>query len=568
VLSPIDAIKGLVRWVAISLPVAARISDLNLLASLPALIEPFACVSPLVDAMVRNARATRWFRCEGRWQEARQLWSDVLRDLESSSGIDTTYLTRVRTAIHFALGATDALLGIPSDRADRLEKGEHDPMQLAQIYYVRKMAALSQGDWEAAERHRRHAETLRLRTKMYQSISTLLMELVVHAAARDLTGLRQVRSGIHAMADRYPGWQPIKHFADAHYARLCGDLAEAMCAIDRAIEDGATRFPGMEMLSAARVLKIELFVELDQTEQAVALARPTLARYRANGVHQAAREIERALALADAKLGHFEAAMAGIEGVIDEQLRVGVSGTQLGLSYETATRIAIWARDVNAFEKYLALTAQRYRPGFSSVLGALYERLQDEARTAGLSDTSPEPFDYAVTPSASGDSAWFTHRVVAAMAGRDTWQQRAGAALQLLCDERKLRGGHLFLLTERGLELAASNIELADIDEAQSFVQGFLTAEISAARGEDIKTQTLFNVVAVDTSAMRTEWTAVDGTAFTAIPVSGVVEGRWCIVGVALFRELTQTSASLAGLVSAIAACFARDGDAKGAVFV
>ena len=147
-------------------------------------------------------------------------------------------------------------------------------MQIAQIYYVRKMAALSQGDWEAAERYRRHAETLRLRTKMYQSISTLLMELVVHAAARDLTGLRQVRSGIHAMADRYPGWQPVKHFADAHYARLCGDLAEAMCAIDQtAIEDDARRaFPAWKRCQP-RVSKIELRSS-DSTKQSklVALA--------------------------------------------------------------------------------------------------------------------------------------------------------------------------------------------------------------------------------------------------------------------------------------------------------
>lgn len=55
------------------------------------------------------------------------------------------------TTIYSVLGASEATLGVESDWAERVERREHDPSQLAQVYAVRKLAALSAGDWEAAE---------------------------------------------------------------------------------------------------------------------------------------------------------------------------------------------------------------------------------------------------------------------------------------------------------------------------------------------------------------------------------------------------------------------------------
>jgi hypothetical protein len=40
-----------------------------------------------------------------------------------------------------------------------------------------------------------------------------------------------------------------------------------------------------------------------------------------------------------------------IEAVIAQQTQSGVTGSRLGLSYETRAQIAIWQRDAAAFER-------------------------------------------------------------------------------------------------------------------------------------------------------------------------------------------------------------------------
>ena len=54
----------------------------------------------------------------------------------------------------------------------------------------------------------------------------------------------------------------------------------------------------------------------------------------------------------------------------------------LGVSYEARARIAIWAGDGPGVAEYARLTAHEYRHGSGSPLGARYERLMDEARSA------------------------------------------------------------------------------------------------------------------------------------------------------------------------------------------
>ena len=568
VLSPIDAIKALVRWVAISLPVGSRIFDLDLVGSLPALLEPFAPLDPLVDAMARNALATRYFRCEGRLQDARRLWIEVLTELEAGSGANVAYMTRVRTAVCFALGATDALLGIPSSWADRIEQGEHDAMQLAQVYYVRKMAALSQGDWEAAEQHRRRAELLKLRTKMYTSISTLLMELVVHVAARDLTGLKQVRSGIQSMADKYPGWLATRHLADAHLARLRGDFGVALRAIDATIEESETQQANWLGLPTARATRVEILSELGRLEQAATEGIPLLDRYRSGGAHHTARELSRTLALIDAKLGHFEAAMSRASAVIEEQLELGVRGLQLGLSYETCARIAICARDGGAFTTYAALTAECYLAGHGTLLSALYERLQEDARAAGLLEARVSLRHSEMVSWRPSDSTWLSHRLETAMAGHDTTEQRALVALRLLCEARNLRGGHLFLLNGEQLALAASDIAPAGLSDALSFASGYLTSEVERIRAEALLARSGVDVSEVRSTVQEAEWFGPDGARCRALLMSGIAQGRVTVAGVALLAECNEPTSHLASLASTLTARLVREGDVSGAIVV
>src|SRR5262249_29649745 len=95
-------------------------------------------------------------------------------------------------------------------------------------------------------------------------------------------------------------------------------------------------------------------------------------------------EVERGLALAEAKLGDSAAAIARLDAVIARQRAQGVSGLHLGARYEARAPIAIWPADQAAFAEYGKLAAEQYRHGRGSPLGARYERLLSEARDAGV----------------------------------------------------------------------------------------------------------------------------------------------------------------------------------------
>jgi hypothetical protein len=73
-----------------------------------------------------------------------------------------------------------------------------------------------------------------------------------------------------------------------------------------------------------------------------------------------------------------------LERLIERQRELGVSGLQLGATYEARTRVAIHALDHDAARSYAQRTAEEYRHGLGSVLGARYERLCEEARRAGI----------------------------------------------------------------------------------------------------------------------------------------------------------------------------------------
>ena len=63
VYKPDEAIRYLVQYVAISIAIGARSQNVRLITSLPPLLEPFAALSPAVDAILHNALATCEARC-------------------------------------------------------------------------------------------------------------------------------------------------------------------------------------------------------------------------------------------------------------------------------------------------------------------------------------------------------------------------------------------------------------------------------------------------------------------------------------------------------------------------
>jgi hypothetical protein len=494
---PDEAIKCLVNYVVASIAMGARALDAALLRSLPALLEPFAMISPLVDAIHQNSIATCDLLCDGRAEQARERWTRVHRQLEASAAQQLQYAEFIRNAIAYGIGALEARLGMASatDWANLLDD---DPMQGVNAVYVRRIVSLQHGDWAAAERLRKQAELLALHANGRQMFtSTVTVELTTHALANDLTGVKQAKDRIEPLAARYPGWQPYVLLAEAYFQRLRGDPAAASERVKRCLTlfeaDAPAGALSLAVWPAIVSAHIETLIDLGQLEQARLHGELALLRCKTLDIGLGAHEVARALALAEAKLGLTEQAATRVQAVLDEQLGLGVSGLQLGATYETRARIAICAGDVPAVEEYARLTAEQYRYGSDSMLGGRYERLLDAAQQAGMHTSAAPP---VIRTSAVSISQLLTTETSAALVARTLQgahqpQERALRALKLLCGPDG--GGHLYLLGPSGLALVAchgSRVAAGDLDAlARSFMARAYRADDDETEVESVMSQ-------------------------------------------------------------------------------
>ncbi|HKP58403.1 MAG TPA: serine/threonine-protein kinase, partial [Polyangiales bacterium] len=391
---PDEAIKCLVSYVVASIAMGARAMDAALLRSLPPLLEPFAMISPLVDAIHQNSIATCDLLCNGRAEQARERWIRVHQQLTASVAQQLQYADFIRNAIAYGIGALEARLGMASatDWANLLD---NDPMQEVNAVYVRRIVSLQHGDWDTSERLRKQAELLALHSLGRQMFtSTITVELAAHALANNLTGVKQAKDRIASLAAQYRGWKPYGLLAEACFQLLRGDPAAALGELERCLElyaqDEQERALSLAVWPSVVAAYIETLLKLGRIEDAKREGERGLARCQALNIALGAQEISRGLALAEAELGLTQQAAARMQAVLDEQLALGVSGVQLGATYEARARVAISAGDLPSVEQYARLAGDEYRYGNDSMLGARYERLLEAAKQAGLNG-SPEP---------------------------------------------------------------------------------------------------------------------------------------------------------------------------------
>jgi hypothetical protein len=548
--SPQEGIQQLVAYVLFSIAISSRVLDRDLVTSLPELLEPFTSLNPLIAAILTNARAT-CMHSAGRKEDARAAFSEVQKQLENVTGAELRYVENVRAAVCFAHAAIDITRGVPSvwlSRYAELQDRNHRVTAL----FLQKVFALQQGEWELAEKYRQEGELLSLQTSESSMFPTVGDELEAHSMARDLTGVRQAREKARGMADRFPGWGAMLRFADAQYLRLCGDAERALAAVSPALDGRESDPLPPAWVTAGRVLAVELLCELGRAEEALSLGLAELARCESYGMRSQARRLSLFIATAEAKLGHFERARARVEAVVGEQLGIGVAGLQLGHSYEVAGRIAIAEKDAAAFRNHAARVREQYRPGKSSVLGALYERLLDEGRQAGLIDVAP----VASAPRSIEQTLQISEDLTTLLAACQGSRERAELALGLLCDGDPPTRGHLLVSKGDGLVLVASNTPCTSVSEIVSFASDRMDHESRAGSMET-------NVSASLTLAPWTEWRDPEGTDYEVILlVTGVSEG-FCIAGVALLAKSGAPRASNLGvLADAIARALIASGDA------
>lgn len=531
---PVDeAIRLLAEYVVIGLAISSRSQDYSRLRSLPSLLEPFVSLSPVLDAIWNNAVATYVAAGEGRHELARERWIAVLGKLDAMADSDVKHAKEIASAVAFGIGCMEAHLGLSSVSAwaDRLER---DPYQRVSALQLRRIERLQQGDSKGAERFRRQAELSALRRRGTQMFSTLLVvELAACAKARDLAGVQEALTRIRQLAVRYPGWVPNLLYGEACFSAVRGDFVaakqkcEACSALTAFGADGVSL--NATMWFAAQLGLSEALLQLGAAADARAAAAHALevasARYPGDG----SIELERALALAEARLGEPQAATR-LEAAIARQLALGISGLQLGLSYEARAQIAIWCADATAFDHYAELTAREYRYGADSGLGVRYGRLINDAGRHGLRAKTAladlaVPSPIVSTRHSSADLAGIVERT---MARTRRARERAQAALQLICASRHASCGHLYTASPEGLVWSAS---LGDCPPPAASMAALHDALVKAeARERAIDEITTGEPLAhpdVESSI------AVDGTEYALLPLSYAVEGAARAVAVA-----------------------------------
>jgi hypothetical protein len=268
--------------------------------------------------------------------------------------------------------------------------------------------------------------------------------------------------------------------------------------------------------------------------------------------------------LAESKLGDHQLAIERLQTVIDEQLALGVSGLQLGASYEARTRIAIWAGDRAAIDRYAHLTAEEYRHGVGSALAGRYQRLLDDAQLAGA-ETLPALSDFQSTALLTGPRGRRTSaqaQVAREMRSAATARERAACAVRLLCESQGAKAGHLYLCHDRGIRLAASH-GIADLPEGlEAFMSEYFTRE---TKSDDTATELATDSASeLSCAPTRSGFTDARGAFVRPILISCLVDGTARYAGVAaLITDNPEVVAGGAQLASAIGAHLIRIGDVR-----
>jgi tetratricopeptide (TPR) repeat protein len=481
-----EAIKHLVNYCVASIAVGANTLNVRLLATLPGLLEPFAPLSPLLRAIWQNTLATIESLGLARPENARARWVELYAQLSEVNEQQLRNVTLVRNAVAFGVGALEAQLGLES-AANWAEILDREPTQRVSAMYLRKTVCMLRGDFAGAESFRRKAEVLGLQASATQMFANLAaVELSVHAAARDLIGVKRIRDRIVSLASKHLGWRVYEHLADAVFQRLRGDLAGACEAFELAMPLCEPNAADTSRVISAwpRVTSgyIETLVERGQYAEAQIHGEQALDKCREHGIGISRFEIERAVALVEAKLNDHTAAAARLERLIAAQRELGLSGLNLGLSYEARARIAIWAGDHTAVETYTQLTAGQYRPGRASSLGARYERLMLEARAAGIRSLRPadDALAHFTSPQLGNDHVTVATTIGQMLDAIENSDERARQALQMLCEAHGGTAGHLYVMRKQGLVHAASHAALSPSAMLTASVMGFWNDQLES----------------------------------------------------------------------------------------
>jgi hypothetical protein len=464
-----EAIQQLAYYAAASMVIGARTFDTELLASLASLLEPFASLSPALNAVWQHALGTDDTTYKGQFERARLQYGELYEHLKQVSAKDLPYVATFLTSVVAQIARLEIALGYRTAE-HWISLVAQDTMQRGNAHYLRRLLCIFDGDTQGAERARREAEVVALQSNTRQmNEAPLTLELPLQVLVGDLAAVKRIADRFAQLASEWPGWRAYHQLAQAAFHRMRGDLPAAKDALELLLKladpDHGHPPPVLRAWAQGAAEYVTVLAELGQLEQAHAFGLRVCQRCNALAITESQAHV-RALALVEAQLGQHALAADRLDRLIAQ--RTHLRPSMVAIDLEARARIAIFAKQAGAAAHFTRLAIGGDAAPASPMLLARRGRLIDEAKRAGLDLEIPlSGFESAVLGSELPEATISPSHVLAGIQQFIEPSARASRVLELLAHAAGASAGHLFYVQQTSLVRVATQVAALDHDLAR-----------------------------------------------------------------------------------------------------
>ncbi len=526
IFSPREALPSLLEFVSSCLASATANCEMELLEQTPPLA-PFAPLSDAIRLMAIYMEAVEG-TVAGRVEVASARFIQVIEELRGDAGVRMgAAAERLKRHAIIAAGMLNAGMSrsVALDYADQLlqlAQTTGDPYAKSTSLRIRHQYHLRRGNFRQAQhwQHELELDKLTDRSAVFNPSGIYTLSWI-HATVGSVAGMRDCLAQMREYTSVSGGLGVWEIYMTAEYDRLRGAAEQALPRYMAILEHQAGRHMAWLYAAHGVLLCLEGLGRLEEGKQ---LGEELLARAARARLGAARGLILRPLSLIEARLGHFDQAVAHLDENITQCTTHGMGGINLGIIYEFRARVAIWARDSAAFEKYADLCAELYAAGGGSPdLSARLDALFNAARRDGVVASTWQSRDLGPLV--------LTHAQVELrdrLADCGTAEARYAQGLSAIVQSAQAEGGHLYGMKKDGLCLLACSGALEVTEEHLASLERCL----SAARAQGDRTQSVPDGTATQSETDSTA-SAVEGGlgAFAAQLGDGLLAQLVCGAG-------------------------------------
>lgn len=524
-LPPIEAIRELAQIILVAISLLGVSYDYELLEALPSL-KPFVPLSPALGVVEDNIQCTAYI-ISARHDKALRGYRELLERISQPdhAGLDEVIYRYSRLSVMYAIGAIESAMGIKSAIA-WADRFDHDPFFQVNAWGIRMTNHMVQGDKEKAEYCRKRMELLHIQNSPSQFFegTQIYLELLTYSRTDDLIGIKHCIPEIRRMQEKYRAWSLIYAFAQCEYQRIRGDYETARGQFEQTLESiEAGRHMVWPYLSFGF---LRTLFALQRYQEVKDRANELIERGELVEIGYVLNYLKMQLALAEAELDETENAVRHAQEVIDAFEKLGLTGLNLGLAYETRARVAVIVEDKKVFTTYARLCAEQYRAGHNQALTIKYEKLVQDAAQAELTVSSE--IEHAVDTVSSREQSVYD-LVVGMMTQCRDRAERMRATLDLLSKSSNSSGGFLYTIKEGAPVLSANSCIYKPTKKLETTVRSYLSSEIAISSDNTVASSD-----SGSSSSAILDWTNEEGAVFHPLLLAHNSNEGFVLAGVAV----------------------------------